>query len=219
MMSLMTFNNVWYSSDDKDIIKNLSFDLEKGDFMSIVGPSGGGKSTLLKLANSLISPSKGDIFFKGDSLEKLDPISLRQKVSYVFQTPHLFGETVEDNIAFPYNIRQLPVDKERVNVLFDLFQMDKDYLKQDVKKLSGGEKQRIALIRQLLFEPEILLLDEVTSALDQKNKEIVETVIQDCHQKGVTIMWVTHDMEQSQKYANRLMTIVAGQLESLEVLK
>ena len=218
-MSLMTFNNVWYSSDDKDIIKNLSFDLEKGDFMSIVGPSGGGKSTLLKLANSLISPSKGDIFFKGDSLEKLDPISLRQKVSYAFQTPHLFGETVEDNIAFPYSIRQLPVDKERVNVLFDLFQMDKAYLKQDVKKLSGGEKQRIALIRQLLFEPQILLLDEVTSALDQKNKEIVETVIQDCHQKGVTIMWVTHDMEQSQKYANRLMTIVAGQLESLEVLK
>lgn len=218
-MSILTFNNVSYISDERQIIKDVSFELEKGDFLSIVGPSGSGKSTLLKLANSLISPSKGDIFFDGKSLTDIDPIFLRQKVAYVFQTPHLFGETVQDNIQFPYSIRHLPIDMTRVKHLFNLFDMDMTYLKQDVKKLSGGEKQRIALIRQLLFEPDMLLLDEVTSALDQNNKEIVERVIQDLHQKGVTIMWVTHDMAQSKKYANRLMTVVSGYVQSLEVLK
>lgn len=218
-MALLSFEHVYFESDQKEIIKDASFTIEEGDFVSIVGPSGGGKSTLLKLASHLLSPSKGKIYFEGNDLETLDPILVRQAISYCFQTPHLFGNRVKDDIAFPFSLRNQAYDEKRVKELFDLFQMDLSYLEQDVKKLSGGEKQRIALIRQLLFKPQILLLDEVTSALDAQNKILVEDVITALHDQGITILWITHDESQSRKHANKIMTFVSGQLESMEVIK
>ena len=97
--------------------------------------------------------------------------------------------------------------------------MTPDYLHYEIQNLSGGEKQRIALIRTMLFEPEILLLDEVTSALDAENTELVEKAILNLNQQGITILWVTHNDEQSRKYANKLLTIEDGQIQSLEVIK
>lgn len=218
-MAILEFKDVSFSSDGKDILKKLSFTIDEGDYVSIVGPSGSGKSTLLKLASYLQSPTSGAIIFDGKSLEDYNPIELRQAISYCFQTPHLFGDKVKDNIQFPYEIRHLSLDQTRVKELFELFKMDLSYLEQDVKKLSGEEKQRIALIRQLLFEPRLLLLDEVTSALDSVNKEIVENVIASLHNKGITILWITHDSSQSKKYANKRLTIVSGELESMEEIK
>ena len=218
-MSLISFNRVQFEVDNKNILNHVNFTVEEGDFLSIVGPSGSGKSTLLKLVSGLISPTKGEILFNGKDIAKQDPIETRKQLSYCFQTPYLFGSTVKDNLAFPFDIRHEEFNQSRVDQLFTLFQMDKTYLNQDVKKLSGGEKQRIALIRQLIFEPKVLLLDEVTSALDSVNKEIVEGVIQELHHKGMTILWITHDAEQSKKYANKLLTLVKGQIESLEVIK
>lgn len=218
-MSLLEFDHVHFSSDEKDIIKDVTFTVEKGDFVSIIGPSGGGKSTLLKLASHLLSPSKGKILFEGNDIAKSDPIKLRQAISYCFQTPYLFGKVVKDDIAYPFSIRHQDYDDKRVKELFELFKMDLGYLEQDVKKLSGGEKQRIALIRQLLFTPQVLLLDEVTSALDAQNKVLVEDVIKTLHEQGITILWITHDETQSRKYANKIITLVSGQLESLEVIK
>ncbi|OHX27395.1 methionine ABC transporter ATP-binding protein [Streptococcus iniae] len=218
-MSLLAFDHVCFTSDGKDIIKDVTFAVEKGDFISIVGPSGGGKSTLLKLASHLLSPSQGKILFEGNDIAKSDPIKLRQAISYCFQTPYHFGKVVKDDIAYPFSIRHQAYDDKRVKELFELFQMDLAYLEQDVKKLSGGEKQRIALIRQLLFMPQILLLDEVTSALDAQNKVLVEEVIKTLHEQGITILWITHDETQSRKYANKIITLVSGQLESMEVIK
>jgi putative ABC transport system ATP-binding protein len=124
-----------------------------------------------------------------------------------------------DNIAFPYSIRGMKAETNRAGELFQLFNLDKDYLHKNIKNLSGGEKQRIALIRTLLFRPEILLLDEVTSALDVDNTLVVENVMKTLNQEGTTIIWVTHNPEQSRKTANRLLTIEAGEIKSLEVLK
>jgi putative ABC transport system ATP-binding protein len=90
---------------------------------------------------------------------------------------------------------------------------------QSAEKLSGGEKQRIALIRSIVIEPEILLLDEVTSALDEENTQITEQVIQHLHEEGLTVLWVTHSTVQSRKYANKILTVVSGQIHSLEVIK
>ncbi|WP_159796645.1 ATP-binding cassette domain-containing protein [Streptococcus halichoeri] len=218
-MSFLEFKQVQFDADDKQILKDISFTVDQGDFVSIVGPSGSGKSTLLKLTSGLISPTSGQVLFKEQSLEAQDPIATRKTISYCFQAPNLFGDTVEDNIAFPFTIRHQEVNQTRVAELFKLLQMDTSYLKQEVTKLSGGEKQRIALIRQLLFEPKVLLLDEVTSALDAVNKGIVEEVIQSLHDKGLTILWITHDEEQSHKFANKLLTIKEGQVASMEVLK
>ena len=100
--------------------------------------------------------------------------------------------------------------------MFTMFNMSSDYLKRDVKNLSGGEKQRIALIRSMIFMPKILLLDEITSALDVDNTLIVEKVIASINNEGTTVIWITHDPVQSRKYANKVLTIDSGKIKSFE---
>ncbi len=214
-MSQIEFQNVFY----KTVLKNISLKVEKGDYVSVIGSSGSGKSTFLKLCCHLISPTKGNILINGNDVMKNNPIELRKKISYCFQTPILFGDTVMENINYPYSIRNKTMDMERVNMLFSRFNMEPEYIDREIKNLSGGEKQRIALIRTLLFRPEVLLLDEVTSALDVDNTLIVENAVNDLNNEGVTILWVTHNLEQSRKYANKLLTIDNGEITSLEVLK
>lgn len=218
-MSIIEFENVYFNDGKKNILKDINLKVEHGDFISIVGPSGGGKSTLLKLVSNLINPSKGSISFKNKNIMQYSPIEIRQQCAYCYQLPYLFGNTVLENLAFPYEIRGKKIDFNKINELLSLFKMDKDYIDKNVDKLSGGEKQRLALIRTLIFKPEILLLDEITSALDTDNTLIVENVIKDLHQKGITILWVTHNLDQSRKYANKLLTIENGKIQSLEVLK
>ena len=218
-MSLLEFQNVSFYNDDKTILKNLSLNIDKGDFISIIGPSGSGKSTFLKLCSHLISPTNGDIIFKNKNFMDYSPTELRKSIAYSFQTPYLFGDTVMENINFPFSIRSLIPDPKRVCDLFSMFHMETDYLNRDVKNLSGGEKQRIALIRSLLFIPEILLLDEVTSALDVDNSIIVENVITSLNKEGTTVLWITHNPEQSRKYANKILGIETGEIKSWEVLK
>lgn len=100
-----------------------------------------------------------------------------------------------------------------------MFHMTTTYLNKDVRSLSGGEKQRISLIRSLVFKPKILLLDEITSALDGENTKIVETVINTLNKEGMTILWVTHNPEQNRKYATKVLSIADGKIKSLEVIK
>lgn len=218
-MAQIEFQNVSYGNDEKTILKDISIRIEPGDYISIMGPSGSGKSTFLKLCCHLISPTGGQILFNGSDLMRQDPIELREKISYCFQTPVLFGETVEDNISFAYSVRKQSVDRERVDALFSRFNMGRDYLDHKIQGLSGGEKQRIALIRTLLFRPDVLLLDEVTSALDADNTLIVEKAIEVLNREGITILWVTHNPEQGRKNAGKLLTIEDGQIKSLEELK
>jgi putative ABC transport system ATP-binding protein len=218
-LAFLKFNNVSFLDKEKIILKDLSLDIENKDFISIVGPSGSGKSTFLKLCCNLISPSKGNIFFNGEDLNTYNPVELRKKISYCFQNPYLFGDTIRDNLTFSFNIRKKEIDEQNINNLFERFKMSTSIINENIPKLSGGEKQRIALIRTLLFNPDILLLDEVTSALDADNAKIVENVIEDLNKNGITIIWVTHNLEQSRKYANKLLTIEAGQIKSLEVLR
>lgn len=218
-MSLLTFQNVSFHHNEKEILTNISVEIEQGDYMSIVGPSGSGKSTLLKLCSHLITATNGTIVFKGKNFMDYSPTFLRTNIAYCFQTPYLFGDTVIENINFPFFIRNHKPDQRRINDLFSMFHMTTDYINRDVRNLSGGEKQRIALIRSLLFMPEILLLDEITSALDVGNAAIVENVIATLNNEGTTVLWVTHNLEQSRKYANKLLSMEAGRIKSLEVLQ
>lgn len=219
MLSLVDFQNVTYINDNKSILKDISIDVDSGDFISVVGPSGSGKSTFLKLFAQLISPTEGNIVYKNKSYVEYSPIEWRKSIGYCFQNPYLFGDIVIDNLNFPYSIRNTKIDLKRVEELLSIFKLGRDCLDNKVKNLSGGEKQRIALIRTLLFKPEILLLDEVTSALDVDNALIVENVIQSLNREGITILWITHNPEQSKKYANKIITMENGEIMSLEVLK
>lgn len=218
-MSQIEFQNVTYQAGEKAILRDISIQMDAGDYVSIVGPSGSGKSTFLKLCCHLISPTEGIILVNGTNIMQQNPIELRKKIGYCFQTPLLFGDTIEENLNYPYLIRNQKMDSDRINMLLARFNMGPDYLNQNIKNLSGGEKQRIALIRILLFKPEVLLLDEITSALDIDNTEIVEKAVQILNGEGITILWITHNPAQSRKYANKLLTIDNGQIKSLEMLK
>ncbi len=218
-MQLLEFQNTSFNDNNKTILKDITISIDQGDYISLVGPSGSGKSTFLKLCCHLISPTEGIILYKNKSIMEHNPMELRKSIAYCFQTPYLFGETVMDNISFPYHLRNIKVDLKRVEELFVLFNLDKEYLNKDVRNLSGGEKQRIALIRTLVFNPDILLLDEVTSALDVDNTMIVENVMKLLNQDGTTIIWITHNPEQSKRNAHKLLTLEAGEIKSLEVLR
>ncbi|MDP4143594.1 MAG: ATP-binding cassette domain-containing protein [Bacillota bacterium] len=216
-MSLLIFDGVDYRNGEKSILKNITLEIHKGDFISVVGPSGGGKTTLLKLCCNLTNPTKGGIYFNNKSIHEYAATEYRQRVAYCFQTPYLFGDTVLDNLNFPYTIRGKKIDMNRIHALFSDFQIDINMLHQSTTNLSGGEKQRIALIRSILFVPEVLLLDEVTSALDKDNTLIVEKVIDDLNLQGTTIMWITHNELQSKKYANKILRLENGEIHNFQL--
>ncbi len=218
-MPVLDFKDVSFVNNGKSILRNISFVAEAGDFISIVGSSGSGKSTLLKLCSHLISPTAGNILYKGLNMTEYSPTELRKSISYCSQFPYLFGSNVKDNLDFPFSIRNMPFNESRVKELFSLFNISSAILNADVQNLSGGEKQRISLVRTLLFLPEVLLLDEVTSSLDAENTRMVEDAISSLNREGITVLWITHDPEQSQKYANKIITLEAGEIKSLEVLK
>ncbi|MFZ1254140.1 MAG: ATP-binding cassette domain-containing protein, partial [Trichococcus flocculiformis] len=172
-MALLEMEHLSFVSDGKVILDDISYSLEEGEFLSITGPSGSGKSTLLKIIATILSRTEGEIRYQGKSLDEYEPTEYRKEVSYTFQTPVLFGKTVRDNLAFPYEIRKKEFDEKKAVAYLESVGLPKEYLNKEINTLSGGEKQRVALIRNVLFQPKILLLDEVTSALDEANRQII----------------------------------------------
>ena len=210
-MKIFELDNLGLVSPEKIILEEISLSIEKGEHLTITGPSGSGKSSLLKVLAGLVSPSSGRLFYQGQDLEDLDPVSYRREVSYCFQQPVLFGQTVRDNMAFPFEIRQILFDQKKVLAALARLDLGPEFLEKPIKELSGGEKQRVALVRNLLFEPKVLLLDEVSSGLDEKTKTLLRTFLTDLHQAGVTLIEVTHDQREIEA-AGRLLTIVEGRL-------
>lgn len=218
-MSLLKCNNLFYVNDDKEILKAVSLDIKEGQCISVIGQSGSGKSTLLKLFANLISPTSGAIYFDKKSYCEYDPVLLRRSIGYCPQLPYLFGSTVYDNLIFPFEIRKEKFNKSKIIDLLEKLKLDESFLDRKVDSLSGGEKQRIALVRSVIFPPKILLLDEVTSALDKENKEIVENFIKDLNSQGITIMAITHDEKESVSIYSRRLTISNGFLVKDEEIK
>lgn len=195
--ALLRLDKISYQVNNKTILDNINFELQPSEFKLITGPSGCGKSTLLKIIASLLSPTKGAIFFENKDYLTLSPEGYRQQVSYCTQTPMLFGETVYDNLKFPYFLRKLSVDDKKLVHDLDYFCLPESIMKKGISELSGGEKQRISLIRNLQFMPKILLLDEITSALDEDNKTKVNDVIHHyVKDQNLAVLWVTHDQNE-----------------------
>lgn len=207
----LSLKNISYQVKDKTIISNLSLDIEKSDFLTITGPSGSGKSTILKLLANLISPTEGIIEFKDKNIDQYSPDEYRWHVSYCFQQPALFGEKVIDNLSFPFQIRRQKFDKAKAVEALKEVDLGADFLDKKITELSGGEKQRVALIRNLLFKPDVLLLDEVTTGLDDHSKEIVHNLIKKVHQQDTTIIQVTHDNDEI-KNAIKTIKVVEGRI-------
>lgn len=211
-MALLEVEHLSFVSDGKVILDDISYSLEEGDFLSITGPSGSGKSTLLKIIATILSRTEGEIRYDGKSLDTYEPTDYSKEVSYTFQTPVLFGKTVRDNLAFPYEIRKKEFDEKKAVAYLESVGLPKEYLDKEINTLSGGEKQRVALIRNVLFQPKILLLDEVTSALDEANRRIIWKWLQEMRaHSDMTIIMVSHNEEES-SLADKHIHIVAGKI-------
>lgn len=217
-MSILSAQNINFAVDEKQILTNISLDVAAGECISLMGPSGSGKSTFLKMCSYLISPTEGKMYYKDEKFSKYDPMKLRQSISYCTQIPYLFGTTVKENLEFPYIVKNQNFDSEWIASMLVEFGLDESFVDKDVATLSGGEKQRIALIRNLVHKPEILLLDEVTSALDEMSASLIEQHVKKLVAEGMTVLWVTHNEEQSTKIFNKRVRFVAGEIVDVEVL-
>ena len=205
VLPLLDVQEVTFSVGDRQLLRPVSLQLHQGDCVLLTGPSGSGKSTLLKIMASLITPDSGQLFFKNHDITTLDAEAYRQQVSYCFQTPQLFGQTVYDNLALPWQIRRQKPDREVLVAHLESVNLSPDMLNKSVEQLSGGEKQRIGLLRNLQFMPDILLLDEVTSALDDVNRLAVLSLINRISvEDKVAVVRISHDVNDIQQAGNAL---------------
>ncbi|AGC89765.1 phosphate ABC transporter ATP-binding protein [Mycobacteroides abscessus subsp. abscessus] len=215
---LLEIEHLTYEADHRTILKDINFKVDKGDTIAIIGPSGSGKSTLLKQLNHLIEPTLGTLYLNGKPYHDYTPESIRMKVSYLMQQSEMIGTTIEDNMKFPSEARNQAFDKDKALNLLEKVGLGDYDLSAEIEHMSGGEKQRITIARQLMFEPEVLLLDESTSALDTHNKERVEDIIFKMAEEGIAILWITHSDDQSMRHFQKRMTIIDGEIAKIEEL-
>ena len=198
--ALLRLEDVGFKTDDAVILHNINLQLRPGEFKLITGPSGCGKSTLLKIIASLLSPTSGRLFFDDADVATLSPERYRQP-------PALFGDSVYDNLIFPWQIRNKQPDPQALVADLQRFGLGENMLEKSINELSGGEKQRVSLIRNLQFLPRVLLLDEITSALDDSNKQNVNDIIHGyATEKQVAVLWVTHDRNEI-SHADEVITL------------
>lgn len=197
---LLDVQDVAFSVGDRQLLKPVSLQLYQGDCVLLTGPSGSGKSTFLKILASLITPTSGQLFFRNSNITTLRAEVYRQQVSYCFQTPQLFGQTVYDNLALPWQIRRQKPQRDKLVAALESVNLSGDVLNKPVEQLSGGEKQRVGLLRNLQFMPEVLLLDEVTSALDEENRlSVLSLINRIAAEEKVAVVRISHDVNDIQQ--------------------
>ena len=200
-MSAVEVSHLSFSYDGQnDVIKDVSFEIPKGSYTTIVGHNGSGKSTIAKLLIGLLKAKSGEIKILGNTLNEENVYSLRNHVGIVFQNPdnQFIGSTVADDIAFGLENHCVPQEQMQA-IIEDVAARVKmsDFLDSEPTKLSGGQKQRVAIAGILAIAPDIIIFDESTSMLDPQGKASINEQIQKLHdERNITILSITHDMEE-----------------------
>ena len=196
----------------KLLVDGATFEVRKGETLAIVGPSGSGKSSLLRLMNRLDEPTSGTVYLDGVDYRQIAPRELRRRVGMVLQRPFLFAGSVADNLQFGPRQRGEELSPAAVEELLSGVGLA-SFAARDVSNLSGGEAQRVSFARALANSPEALLLDEPTSALDDAAKRDVETLIQKIgRERDIACILVTHDGAQAARLAERVLVLENGRL-------
>ena len=196
---IIKFKNISKSYENNLILDNFNLEINRGEFLTIIGSSGCGKTTVLKLINGLLTPEAGNIYVEGKDIGEVDQIKLRRKIGYAIQGIGLFPHmSIEKNISYVLNLiskkDKVKIDK-KVRELIKLVGMNEDVLKRYPSELSGGQRQRIGIARALAAEPHILLMDEPFGAVDEITRKMLQEEIIKIHKElGVTIIFVTHDI-------------------------
>lgn len=217
---MIRYQNITKKYGENIVLKDISFQVDENEIFVLVGPSGSGKTTLLKMFNRLIEPSSGEIFYNDKNIKAYKLQTLRQNTGYVLQSASLFPNlTVGDNITIA--LEQQGVKRsERIDIQKKLLrQVDLDpelYLNRMPDELSGGEQQRVGIVRALASDPDVILMDEPFSALDPVVRKQLQNLVLDLHKRiGKTILFVTHDMQEAIRMGDKIGVVHQGQLEQV----
>ncbi|MUL38611.1 ABC transporter ATP-binding protein [Gloeocapsopsis dulcis] len=203
------------SLGSQDLLQDISFDVARGDRIAIVGPSGAGKTSLLRLLNRLSEPNAGVIQFENQDYRQIPVLQLRQEIVLVPQESKLLGMTVQDAIAYPLVLRKLPKQQiqQRVSHWIETLHVPVEWLDRNELQLSVGQRQLVAIARALVTQPKILLLDEPTSALDAgRTSHLVEVLTDLATTHQTTILMVNHQLEIAELFCTRVLHFQLGRL-------
>ncbi len=214
--TMIQFEHVSKVYGDKTVVNDINLTIENGEFITILGTSGSGKTTMLKMINKLIEPTSGTILFAGQDIEQMDSVSLRRQIGYVVQQIGLFPHmTVAENIAtvpklLGWNKGRI---ENRVGEFLDLVQLPAaDYAERYPSELSGGQQQRIGVARALAADPDVMLFDEPFGAIDAITRNDLQEELQAIHQKlnQKTFIFITHDIYEAFKLGTRVVIMDNG---------
>ena len=221
-MSLISLKNIFYrysQNQENYVLNDVSLDIEKGEWITLIGANGSGKSTLVKTLNGLNVPEKGTVFIDGLELNEENIWDIRQKVGMVFQNPdnQFVGSTVQDDVAFGLENIGLPRDEMIIRIDDALKRVGmEDFKLMEPSRLSGGQKQRVAIAGVLALRPQIIVLDEATSMLDPKGRqEVLNTVKSIKEESKMTVISITHDINEANE-ADRIFVMNKGKIQYVE---
>ena len=214
MEVMLSLENLSKSFGNKDVLKNINLEIYRGEIFALMGPSGAGKTTLLRILDILDLPSSGKLIFEGNEYEKFRKNEMMRRMSLLFQNPAVFNTTVFNNVAYGLKVRRVDNRTIETNVTDALNLVGlAGYEKQKARTLSGGEAQRMAFARAIVFEPDVLLLDEPTANLDPANVSKIEDIIKRIkNELGTTIIMASHNIFQVRRLADRVGILLNGEL-------
>ena len=223
MEPIIRFVHVSKSYGEQTVLKDFSLDIQPGEFLTIIGRSGCGKTTALKLVNGLLQPDGGQVLVQGKDVAQSDPVLLRRHIGYTIQGVGLFPHmTVDKNIAYVPSISGMAGWKRRerqdkVCALLKQVGLDPALAGRYPRSLSGGQRQRVGIARALAAGPEILLMDEPFGAVDEITRGQLQEEIRKIHREsGITILFVTHDIGEALKLGMRVLVLDQGQVQQCD---
>lgn len=217
-MKAVEYRNIRMDYGDTVIIKDFNLSVLRGEFVTIIGSSGCGKTTILKMVNGLIRPADGDILVHGENIKDTDLTMLRRNIGYAIQGSVLFPHmTVENNISYVPNLLNKR-DKERtaraVSKWMEIVGLEDSMRKRYPSELSGGQQQRVGIARALAASPDILLMDEPFGAVDEITRSSLQDEIVRIHKEtGITILFVTHDINEALKLGTKVLVMDQGEIQ------
>ena len=218
MSTVIEFKNIDKSYGDNEILKDFNLTVKKGEFITIIGSSGCGKTTVLKMINGLIPPTGGELFVNGEDIRKKDMISLRRNIGYAIQGSVLFPHmTVEKNIGYVPNLlnkRDKQRTKKAVKKWMKIVGLEEELKGRYPSELSGGQQQRVGIARALAASPDILLMDEPFGAVDEITRGQLQNELKQVYEKTkITILFVTHDISEAMKLGTHVLVMNQGNIE------
>ena len=220
-MNAIEYKNISMAYGEKEIIHNLNLTVEQGEFVTIIGSSGCGKTTILKMVNGLLAPTAGEIFIEGKNTKELDLTELRRNIGYAIQGSVLFPHmTVYQNIAYVPNLLNKQ-DKKRtekaVSKWMQIVGLEESMKVRYPSELSGGQQQRVGIARALAASPNILLMDEPFGAVDEITRSTLQDEISRIHKEtGITILFVTHDINEAMKLGTKVLVMDKGTVQQYD---